>query len=137
MAGFKTRFNQLTPDFRQVIFLRAEQTDTLRTGNFGVQVKFTRDTAHGHQAFRGNFATRRARDHGVSTVFLDVSQEVVVGVLQRRVLWFEDVLIPAGSQQGTHGRFTHFAAVAFPVFGQQLFEGFDAFYTDEMEQFLT
>ena len=137
MTGFKTGFNQLTPDFRQVIFLRAEQADTLRTGNFGVQVKFARDTAHSHQAFRGNFATRRARDHGISTVFLDVRQEVVVGVLQRRVLRFEDVLIPAGSQQGTYGRFTYFTAVTFTVFCQQLFEGFDAFYADEMEQFLT
>ncbi|MNT67323.1 hypothetical protein D3C72_2054540 [compost metagenome] len=99
MTGFEARFDQLTPDFRQVVFLRAKQTDTLGTGDFGVQVKFARHASHGHQPFRGDFATGGTWDHGVSPVFLDVRQEVVVGILQRRVLWLQDVFVPAGGQQ--------------------------------------
>lgn len=60
VAGFEARFNQLTPDFRQVIFLRAEQADTLGTGDFGVQVKLTGDTTHGDQPFRGDFLRQNA-----------------------------------------------------------------------------
>ncbi len=72
VTGFETGFNQLTPDFRQIVFLRAKQADTLRTGDFGIEVKLAGDTTHGHQTFRGDFAARRARDHRVSTVFLDI-----------------------------------------------------------------
>ena len=137
VTGFEARVDQLTPDFRQIVFLRAEQADTLRAGDLGVQIKFAGDTADGHQAFRRDFAARRARDNGVGAVFLDVGQEVVVGILQRGMLWLEDIFVPAGSQQRANGRFTHFAAVAFTVFRQQLFKGFDAFHPDEVEQFLT
>lgn len=56
MAGFESRFNQLPPDLRQVVFLRAKQADALRAGDFGVQIEFTRDTAHGDQPFRRDFA---------------------------------------------------------------------------------
>ena len=107
--------------------MRAEQADTLRAGDLGVQIKFAGDTADGHQAFRRDFAARRARDNGVGTVFLDVGQEVVVGILQRGMLRLEDIFVPAGSQQrATVG--LHFAAVAFSVFRQQLFKRFDAFH---------
>src|SRR5690606_33904907 len=81
VTGFKARFNQLTPDFRQIIFLRTKQADTLGAGDFGVQVIFTGDTAHRDQPFRGDFTARRTWDHGVGAVFLDVRQEVIVGVL--------------------------------------------------------
>ncbi|MNQ97612.1 hypothetical protein D3C85_1132680 [compost metagenome] len=57
VTGFEARFDQLTPDFRQIIFLRTKQADTLGAGNFGVQIKFARHAAHGHQPFRGDFAT--------------------------------------------------------------------------------
>ncbi len=136
MTGFEACFNQLTPDFRQVVFLRTEQTDTLGTGDFGVQIKFAGDTAHCHQAFRGDFPAGRAWDHRVSTVFLDVGQEVIIGVLQRGVLRLEHVLIPAGGQQRTDGWFTHFTAVTLAVFLQQLVEGFDAFHADQVIQLL-
>ncbi len=95
MAGFEAGFNQLTPDFRQVVFLRTEQADTLGAGDFGIQIKFARDATDGNQAFWRNFAACGARDNRVGAIFLDVGEEVIVGVLQRRVLWFEDVLIPA------------------------------------------
>ncbi|GAR58339.1 hypothetical protein NGUA15_00068 [Salmonella enterica] len=81
VTGFEARFNQLTPDFRQIVFLRAKQTDTLRTGNFGIEVKLAGDTTHGHQTFRGDFTARRARDHRVGAVFLDIRQEVIVSIL--------------------------------------------------------
>ncbi len=81
VTGFEARFNQLTPDFRQIVFLRAKQTDTLRTGDFGIEVKLAGDTTHGHQTFRGDFTASGARDHRVSTVFLDIRQEVVVSIL--------------------------------------------------------
>ena len=56
VAGFESRFNQLPPDLRQVVFLRAKQADALRAGDFGVQIEFTRDAAHGDQPFRRDFA---------------------------------------------------------------------------------
>ncbi len=136
MTGFEARFNQLTPDFRQVVFLRTEQADTLGAGDFGVEVKFAGDAAHRHQTFRRDFTTGRAWDHRVGPVFLDVSQEVVVGVLQRSVLRLEHVLIPAGGQQRTDGRFTDFTPVALAMFLQQFVEGFDAFHADQVVQLL-
>ncbi len=49
----------------------------------------------------------------------------------------QNVFVPAGGQQRTDGRFTNFTTVAFAVFRQQFFEGFNAFNADQMEQFLT
>ena len=48
----------------------------------------------------------------------------------------EDVFVPARSQQRADGGFTHFAAVAFAVFGQQRLERLDAFDADQVEQLL-
>nr|VUD29742.1 Uncharacterised protein [Raoultella sp. NCTC 9187] len=96
---FKARFNQLTPDFRQIVFLSAKHADTLRAGDFGVEVIFARDAARRPLAFRRDFAACGARDNRVGPVFLDIGEEAIVGLLQRRMLRFEDVLIPAGGQQ--------------------------------------
>ena len=137
VAGFEACFNQLAPDFRQVVLLRAKQADALGTGDFGVQVEFARDAAHGHQPFRRDFAPGRTRNHGVSAVFLNVREEIVVGVLQRRMLGLEHVLVPAGGQQRADGRFTYFTAVALAVLRQQLVEGLDAFHADQVVQLLT
>lgn len=52
------------------------------------------------------------------------------------MFWFEDVLIPARGQQGADGRFTHFAAIALAVLGQQFVEGFNAFHADQVIQLL-
>ncbi len=136
MAGFEAGGDQLAPDFRQVVLLRAEQADALGAGDFGVEVVFLGDLAHRQQAFRRDFAAGGARDHRVGAVFLDVGEEVVVGVLQRRMLRLEDVLVPAGGQQRADGRFTHFAAVALAVLRQQLVEGLDAFHADQVVQLL-
>ena len=118
MPGFKAGGEQLAPDGRQVVFLRAEHADALRAGHFGVKVVLFGDLSDGQQAVRGDFAAGGARYHRVSAVFLDIAEEVVVGILQRRVLRFEDVFVPARGQQRADGRFADFAAVAFPVFGQ-------------------
>ncbi len=50
VAGFKAGGNQLTPDFRQVVLLRAKQADTLGAGDFGVEVVFPRDSAQAPSA---------------------------------------------------------------------------------------
>ena len=136
VASFEARFNQLTPDFWQVVLLRTKQADTLGAGDFGVQIKFTGDTAHGNQPFRRDFATGGTWNNGVGTVFLDVRQEVIVGVLQRRMLGLEHVLVPAGGQQGADGRFTDFAAVALAVLRQQFVEGLNALHADQVVQLL-
>ena len=130
MTGFEAGFNQLTPDLRQIVFLCAKHRQALRAGDFGVEIKFTRDTTHCHQSFRGDFTARRARDHRVGSVFLDVSEEVVVRILQRSMFRLQNVFVPAGGQQRTDGRFTNFTTVAFAVFRQQFFEGFNAFNAD-------
>ena len=127
MTGFEAGFNQLTPDLRQIVFLCAKHRQTLGAGDFGVEIKFTRDTTHCHQPFWGDFTTRRTRDHRVGAVFLDVSEEVVVRILQRSMFRLQNVFVPAGGQQRTDGWFTNFTAVALAVFGQQFVEGFDAF----------
>ena len=137
VTGFEARVDQLTPDFWQIVFLCAKQADTLGAGDLGIQVKFTSDAAHRHQPFRGDFTAGRAGNNGVGAVFLDIGQEVVVGILQRGVLRFQNIFVPAGGQQRANGRFTNLTAVAFTVFCQQLFKGFDAFHADEVEQFLT
>ena len=137
MTGFEASFNQLTPDFRQIVFLCAKHRQALGAGDFGVEIKFTRDTTHCHQPFRGDFTARRTRDHRVGAVFLDVREEVVVRILQRSMFRLQNVFVPAGGQQRTDGRFTNFTTVTFAVFRQQFFEGFNAFNADQMEQFLT
>ena len=136
MAGFKTGGEQLAPDGRQIVFLRAEHADALRAGHFGIEVVFLGDLADGQQAVRGDFAAGGAWDHRVGAVFLDIAEEVVVGILQRRMLRLEDVFVPARGQQRADGGFTHFAAVAFAVFGQQCLERLDAFDADQVEQLL-
>ena len=45
VAGLETGGDELAPDLRQLMHLRAEQIDALAAGDLGVQVEFLRDRA--------------------------------------------------------------------------------------------
>jgi hypothetical protein len=67
---------------------------------------------------------------------LDVGEEAVVGVLQRRVLLAEHhLVVRAGEDRGRRG-LTDLAAVALAMTRDQLIEALDAVDADELEQLL-
>ena len=56
---------------------------------------------------------------------LDVGEEAVVGVLERRVGWVEDALVPEARQDRRDGRLADLAAVPAAVRGDQGVERLD------------
>ncbi|MNO44312.1 hypothetical protein D3C76_345510 [compost metagenome] len=129
MPGFKTGFNQLGPDVRQLMQLRAKQVDTLATGDFGVEVVFLRHHTNRDQFVGGDLTTGDAWHHRICAVFLHVGHEGVVGVLQRHQRRVHDRLVPARRQDRAHRRLAHVATgVATAMLGQQFFESDHPFY---------
>ena len=66
-----------------------------------------------------DLAARHARHDRIGAVLLHVGQEAVVGVLQALVGGLEHELVPAGGQDGGHGRLADVAAEARAVFVEQ------------------
>ena len=112
MARFEAGGDQFFPDERQLLDVRAEQVDALAAGDLGVEAVLLRDLADRDQAVGRDFAARHARHDRVGAVLLDVGEEVVVGVLQRRVLLLQHELVPARRENAGHGRFADVAAEA-------------------------
>ena len=83
VAGFEAGVDELAPDQRQLVHLRAEQVDALAAGDLGVQAVLLRDRADDDELVRRDLAARHARDDGIGAVLLHVGEEVVVRVLQR------------------------------------------------------
>ncbi|RMS72185.1 hypothetical protein ALP62_05513 [Pseudomonas syringae pv. aceris] len=137
MAGLEACLDQLAPDIRQLVQLRAEQVDALAAGDLGVQVVFFRHRANRYQAVRGNLATRNTWHHRVGAVFLHVGHERIVGVLQRHQRRLGDGAVPARRQDRADCGLADVAAMrAFAMASQQFVKGFDAFDADHRVQLL-
>src|SRR5471030_2426948 len=95
VAGFETGGDQFFPDQRQLFDARAEQIDAL---------------ANGDQAIGRDFSAGHARHHRVGAVLLYIPEEVVVGVLQAGVFFFQHEVVPARGQDAGGDRLADFAA---------------------------
>ena len=136
VAGFEAGVDQLAPDQRQLVHLRAEQVDALAAGDLGVQAVLLRDRADGDEPFRRDLAARHARHDRIRAVLLHVGEEVVVGVLQRRVALLQHELVPARGEDGRHRRLADVAAQAAAVLGDHVLEGLELADAHQVEQLL-
>ena len=84
MAALEAGRDQLLPDVGQLLDARAEQIDALAAGDLGVEVVLLGDLAEDDQLLGRDLAAGNARHDRVQAAALDVGQEAVVGVLQRR-----------------------------------------------------
>src|SRR5471030_2146233 len=110
VAGFETGGDQFLPDQRQLLDARAKQINALAAGDLGVQAVLLGDHADGDQAIGRDFAAGHARHHRVGAVLLYIAEEVVVGVLQVGVFFFQHEVVPARGQDAGGDRLADFAA---------------------------
>ena len=96
--------------------MRTKQTDTLCAGDLGVKLVIACDSRDFHQTFWRHFSARHTRDHGISAVFLHVTEEGIVGILQRCVCRFQHIFAPARGQNRADSWFTNFTAITVTVF---------------------
>ena len=111
VAALEAGGDQLGPDVGQVVHRRPEQVDALAAGDLGVEAVLPGDLAQDDQLLRRDLAAGDARDDRVQPAALDVGQEAVVGVLERRVGRVEDVLVPEARQDRGDGRLADLAAL--------------------------
>ena len=123
MSGFKPGFHQRLPDFRQLFQGSAKQVDTLPAGDFAVEVIAFRNLADGDQPVCRHFPGGHARHDGIGPVLLDVGKIAVVGILQRQMCWFQQILVPAGGKHRPHQRLADLTSVPLPVATNQLVKG--------------
>ncbi len=123
MPGLEAGVDQVLPDERQLLDARAKEVDALRAGDLGVQAVLLRDLAEHDQLLRGDLAARHARHDGVGAVLLQIGEEVVVRILQRRVLGLEDHLVPARGEDRGDCRLAGVAAPALAVLDDDRVEG--------------
>ena len=83
-----------------------------RAGDLGVEVEVARDLTEHDELLGCDLAAGHARDDRVGAVPLQVGEEVVVRVLQRGLLAFEDVSRAERREDRGDGRLAHLAAVA-------------------------
>ena len=136
VSAFETGVDQLFPDQWQLMGLRAEQVDSLAAGDLGVQIILFTDLADGDQSVGGDFTAGYTRHDRISAVLLHVRHEVIVGVLQSGQRRFDNVVVPAGSQDGSRSGLTDITAFTFTMFGNQFFERANAVHAHQVIQFL-
>src|SRR5690606_37772428 len=102
-------------------------SDLVITGNFAQHNEF----------FRRNFPAGYARHNGVSTVFLHIAEENIVGVLQADVVILQNVIIVIRRQNGADGGFADFTTMATAMVFQHAAEGFISFYANNIGQLST
>src|SRR5690606_25897343 len=111
--------DQSPPDRRQLLDPGPEQIDALTAGDLCVEVEVPRHLADDDELLGGDLPAGDARHDRVGAVALQVGQEVVVGVLQGRLLAVQDVAAGhAGQDRGDDG-FTDVAAPPAAVLGDQ------------------
>src|SRR6185437_5333794 len=135
VAGFHSAFDEAQPDVGELVDGGAEHVDALAAGDFGVQPEVTGDLTDQDQLLGRDVAARDPRHHRVGAVALQVGQEVIVGVLQRRLLTVEDVLGTGGGQDRGDGRLADVAAGPAAIPFDQSGEGAQAAGLDDLEQF--
>ena len=115
VPGLEPGVHQPPPDRGQLLHPRAEQVDALPAGDLRVEAEVAGDLAEDDELVRRDLAAGDPRHHRVGAVALDVGQEVVVGVLQRRLLAVEDVAVAEAGQDGGDRRLADVAAPAAAV----------------------
>ena len=125
VSGFKPGLHQRLPDRRQLFQSGAEKIDTLSAGNFAVQAVAFRNLPDGNQPVGSHFPCGHARHDGVCAVLLDVGEVAVVGILQRQVRRFQQILVPAGGEHRSHQRLADLASVPLSVAADKLVKGAD------------
>ena len=98
MAAFETGINETFPDVGQVLHLSTEHVDPLPAGDLGVEFVLLRRFADSQQLVGRDLAAGDSRNDRVRPAALHVGQKAVVGVLQRLVRVFQDVVIPERRQ---------------------------------------
>src|SRR5262249_49188224 len=136
VARLEAGVGQVLPDVRQLLDSRAEQVDPLRAGDLGVEAVLLRYVTEHDQLLRRDLAARHPRHDGIGAVFLQVGEEMVVGVLQRRMPGLQDHLVPARREDRRRRRLADVAAPAFAVSRNQIAEGLDRIYFYEMKKLL-
>ena len=136
MARLEPGVDELAPDERQLLHARTEEVDALRAGDLGVKAMALRYLAEDHQLLGRDLAAGHARHDRIGAVLLQVGEEVIVGVLQRRVLRLEDHLVPARGEDRRHRRLADVAASALAVLREQLIECADAIDLHQVEKLL-
>ena len=122
VPGFKPGIHQFLPDGRKLLQACAKEIDTLTTGDFAVKLIAFGYLPDGNQPIRRDLAGRHTRHNGVGSVFLNIGEITVIGILQRQVRRFEQILIPAGGQNRPDQRLTHLAALPVTIAADQLRE---------------
>src|ERR1700733_13268623 len=110
--------------------LRTKQVDTLTACDLRVEAELARDLAQHDQLFRCDLAAWNARYDRVRAVPLHVGEIVVIRVLKRRMFASEHEVVPAGGQDGGHGRFADVATVSATVFCERCIEAAQAAHPD-------
>ena len=101
MPRLEAGVHQPPPDCRKLLHPGAEKVDALPAGDLRVEAEVPGDLAEHDELLRGDLAAGDARHDRVGAVALDVGQEVIVGVLQCRLLTVEDVpVLQAGQDRG-------------------------------------
>src|SRR2546425_2426375 len=136
MARLEARRDELLPDERQLLDARAEEVDALRAGDLRIEAVALRHFAEHDQLVGRDLAAGNARHDRISAVLLQVGEEMIVGVLQRRMPGLEDHLVPAGGEDRRDRRLADVAAFALAVPRDQLIEGADAIHLHQVEELL-
>ncbi len=92
LPGLHPGVDEPFPDRGQLLDPGTEHVDALTAGHLDVQPEIPRDLPDDDELFGGALTTGHPRHHRVGAVLLDVGEEVVVGVLQRRLLTMQDVV---------------------------------------------
>ena len=91
VAGLEAGGDEPRPDRRELLDPGAEEVDALAAGDLRVEVEVAGDLADDDELLGRDLAAGHAGHDRVGAVALEVGEEVVVGVLQRRLLAVEDV----------------------------------------------
>ncbi|EKT80631.1 cellobiohydrolase A [Rhodococcus opacus M213] len=119
LTGLHARVDETLPDRGQLLDAGAEQVDALTAGDLRVQAEVAGHLADDDELFGGAFAAGHPRHHGVGAVLLDVGQEVVVRVLQTRLVAVQDVVRVGGREDRCDYGLADVAARTLPVLRDQ------------------
>ena len=110
-----------------------EHGDTLPTGELDIQTVFFGNASQAFQFFRRDFPSGQTWDYGIGTIFLDVGQVGVVGILQLSVPMHR--FVPQAGQDRGHSGFADLAAQTHAVFAEQFGEGLDLLFENDGKEF--
>src|SRR5690606_4354612 len=130
VTALEAGVDQRLPDVRKLLDARAEQVDALPAGDLAVEIEALRDLAEHDQLVGRDLAARDARHDRVRAAALDVGEEAVVGVLDRRVL--EHEVVPGAGEDRRDRRPADLAARAVAMAREQRLEALDALELDDL-----